>query len=230
MDVVLSSGFLAFAAHTGFLRAVEERGVAVDGLCGTSSGALVGALWAAGISADDVYRRLTRRAPLWWARPHLRPWRGAFLLSGVVAELGELLPATFEQLPRPFAVGVAEPGAVGHRLLDTGPLAEAVAASCAVPRLFAPVTVGGVTYIDGALADRTGLSAWREARGRRPVLLHLVDRSDGQPGLHEDDPEVTLVRSPRARTRLWSVGDAAEAHAATYERTLAALSRAKATG
>ena len=43
-DLVLSSGFLAFARQAGFLEAVEQLGLAVDGVCGTSSGALAGAL------------------------------------------------------------------------------------------------------------------------------------------------------------------------------------------
>ena len=47
-DLVLSSGFLAFARHVGVLRAVERSGQDVTGVCRTSSGALVGALWAAG--------------------------------------------------------------------------------------------------------------------------------------------------------------------------------------
>ena len=51
-DLVLSSGFLAFAAQCGFLQAVEESGIAVDGVCGTSSGALAGALWASGWPAQ----------------------------------------------------------------------------------------------------------------------------------------------------------------------------------
>ena len=49
MDLVLSSGFLAFARHAGFLRAVEQLELPVEGLCGTSSGALSGALWAAAV-------------------------------------------------------------------------------------------------------------------------------------------------------------------------------------
>ena len=47
-DIVLSSGFLAFAAHAGFLAAVEDVGIKVRGVMGTSSGAITGALYAAG--------------------------------------------------------------------------------------------------------------------------------------------------------------------------------------
>ena len=62
-DLVLSSGFLAFARHVGVLRAVERSGNEVSGLCGTSSGALVGALWAAGVSADRVLEKIVAQQP-----------------------------------------------------------------------------------------------------------------------------------------------------------------------
>jgi predicted acylesterase/phospholipase RssA len=39
MDLILSSGFLAFARHVGVLKVIEEKGIVVDGICGTSSGA-----------------------------------------------------------------------------------------------------------------------------------------------------------------------------------------------
>lgn len=56
-DLVLSSGFLAFAYHSGFLEAVAEAGIRVRGVMGTSSGALSGALYSAGYSPIEVSSR-----------------------------------------------------------------------------------------------------------------------------------------------------------------------------
>jgi predicted acylesterase/phospholipase RssA len=53
-DLVLSSGFLAFANHCGFLQAVDDVGLPVNGIMGTSAGALIGSLYAAGWSPRDV--------------------------------------------------------------------------------------------------------------------------------------------------------------------------------
>ncbi len=53
-DLVLSSGFLAFASHSGFLKAVEAAGLHVSGVMGTSAGALSGSLYCAGYSPDAV--------------------------------------------------------------------------------------------------------------------------------------------------------------------------------
>ena len=54
MDIVLSSGFLAFARHIGFRRVCLQQDVEVSAICGTSSGSVVGALWANGISEEEM--------------------------------------------------------------------------------------------------------------------------------------------------------------------------------
>jgi len=205
VDLVLSSGFLAFAAQAGFLAAVEDVGLSVDGVCGTSSGALAGALWSAGMPAEELFHELCHRRPLSWVRAHRRPWRGLFRLDPVLARLARDLPADFDGLPHPFGAGVARDGRA--HLLTEGPLVEAVAASCAVPYLFTPVEVAGHTYVDGGAVDRTALSAWRARRPGRVVVMHLLDASHGAVGDDAGDAEV-VVRSPRSGAKLWSLGDA----------------------
>lgn len=214
-DLVLSSGFLAFARHAGFLAAIEELRVPVDGVCGTSSGALAGALWASGMSAREVLAEMTSRTPLQWAALHRRPWRGLFSLDPVIEALAVRLPRRIEDLPRPFGAGVVD-GDGRHRLLTSGPLPEAVAASCAVPWLFTPVSIGGEILSDGAIRDRTALSAWRALRPEAAPLLHLIERSAGA----QQEPDLrglVVVRSPRSEARLWSHGDVA----AMFERSRA---------
>ena len=203
-DLVLSSGFLAFARHAGFLAAVEDVRLPVGGICGTSSGALVSSLWASGMPAAEVLSMLTARRPISWARPHWAPWQGAFRLDGVVSELRTRLPSTFAGLDRPFAVGVATPGG-GHRLLDAGPLPEAVAASCAVPWLFAPVEIGGERLYDGGAVDRLGLGGWRERRPDARLVVHRVDASGT--GSEPDLTGLHVVRSPRSGASMFSLGD-----------------------
>jgi predicted acylesterase/phospholipase RssA len=183
-DVVLSSGFLAFAPHSGFLQAVEDSGVSVGGVMGTSAGALAGSLWCAGYPPEEVSRvlstdserclpmgsngagmpqctgnesrharlpyrqvarELSRVPPVQLLRPCWQPWRGGFIsLEAVVERLRQLLPPTFEELEREFAVGVVTRSG-RHVLLDSGPLPEAVAASAAIPVIFAPVDVPGTS-------------------------------------------------------------------------------------
>ena len=60
VELILSSGFLAFAHHSAFLASVEQLNLNVKGIMGTSSGALAGAMFAAGYKADEISKELTR--------------------------------------------------------------------------------------------------------------------------------------------------------------------------
>lgn len=223
VDLVLSSGFLAFARHLGFLTGVEEARLEASGLCGTSSGALVGAMWASGMSIEAIREELTSRPPSNMLQGHWRIWRGLFLFDRAIARLRELLPPRVEDLPMPFAAGVRAPGG-GHALLTSGPLPEVVAASCAMPFVFAPVVVDGVQYQDGGAVDRLGIDRWRALRGDVPTVIHWVDRTAGK----EDDVEVgdaIVVQTPRSGANFWNLGDVSGQLEEARSLTQAALSR-----
>lgn len=221
-DLLLSSGYLAFARHCGFLLAVEDVELPVGAVCGTSSGALVGALWAAGLGAEDIAAELRARRPWDLLRAHGAIWRGAFRLDPVTALLRTWLPDRFDALPRALAVGVSVGG--HHRLLTAGALPEAVTASCAIPYAFCPVEVDGLRCADGGATDRVGHAAWQGWRGPRASVVHLVDRSHGRDQPLPDG--VPVVRSGRSGAKLWDLGDfdgqVAQTRAAAL-RVLAAL-------
>lgn len=141
-------------------------------------------------------------------------------MHAVVERLRRDLPATFAELERPFGVGVVEGGRA--RLVTHGGLPEAVAASCAIPYLFAPIVMDGVPRSDGGLLDRTALDSWKGFRPSNHVALHLVDRSSGA----SDTPDLTgltVVRSPRSGARFWNLGDTRSQFDASSQRAVAAL-------
>jgi predicted acylesterase/phospholipase RssA len=208
VDLLLSSGFLAFANHVGVLSVLERRGVAIDAVVGTSSGALVGALWAAGHDADRLEALVAGRRPFDLMGWHRQPWRGIFSLDPLLTWLRDHLPPTFADLDRPFAAGVA--GARGAALLTEGPLPEAVAASCAIPGIFLPVSHGGALWRDGGTVDRLMVEPWRRWRGDRPAIAHLVDRTGGRDVAFAAEG-LTVLRTARSGATFWSLGDVREA-------------------
>ena len=88
-DVILSSGFLCFSSHAGFAAALGGSNINVGAFVGTSSGALAAALLAAGFTAEDVARELSRQAPATLVRPAL-PWRGLMSTRKLEARMREV--------------------------------------------------------------------------------------------------------------------------------------------
>uniref|UniRef100_A0A7S0WPM6 Patatin n=1 Tax=Chlamydomonas leiostraca TaxID=1034604 RepID=A0A7S0WPM6_9CHLO len=250
VDLILSSGFLAFANHSGFLQAVEEAGLRVGGVMGTSAGALAGSLYCAGYKPHEVAEHLSSTPPISFLRPSLAPWRGGLLsLDGVVERLRELLPATFEELNMELAVGVVTADG-RHQLIDSGPLPEAVAASAAIPFVFQSVDIPGHTqrnpYKDGGVVDRIGLAAWRDRRRSQlkaaglnparvpPALVHVISRSSPFSGFDDvgalSEPQVCVVRSPKAGVNFFSLGDFEGHMSASRQRARPVLVEALTSG
>lgn len=163
-----------------------------------------------------------------------QPWEGGMLnMNKVVERYRELLPATFEELGTKFAVGVYTRDGE-YRVIDSGPLPEAVVASAAIPVLFEHVPVPGVGQcMDGGKFDRVGLEGWQrlgEERGRSArgvTLVHLISRSSPFSGREEVEggPEagVVVLRSPKSGVSLTSLGEFDEHYDAAYQRSCSAL-------
>ena len=213
MDVILSSGFLAFASHIGFLRALEEADVSVEGICGTSSGALIGSLWASGMSTHDIEKEVFRGRPI--SRLSINPyiWRGLFSLHKLVKFINDIAVERLEDVSIPVGVGVCTSDWSSHIMME-GPLADFVVASCSIPYLFSSVDINGVRYCDGGAADRIGAKGWKEIRNPQQSMVHLVERSRGAKK-EEGLAGSIVVRSPRSGVSLFDFGD----HQARIERT-----------
>jgi NTE family protein len=185
-ELILSSGFFGFYAHAGVIAALQEEGLVPALFGGSSAGALVASLCAAGMPADELRERLfaLRRQEFWDFDPRLGTGphsHGPGLLRG--GAFAEILLRSFSQLGvRTFAdcriplrvvvYGIQERATV---VLDRGELAAAVRASCTLPVLFQPVSIDGKRYLDGGISDRAGIRA--ATPGARVLYHHLAPKS-----------------------------------------------------
>jgi NTE family protein len=188
--LAMSSGFFGFFAHAGVVSVLEDEGLSPARICGSSAGALVGGLWAAGLPAALIREQLLalRREQFWDVRPGLGLLRGARFRE----RLDELAPAaTIEGCRVPLAVSVYDMQARGTAVLRSGELAPAIHASCALPFLFQPVRIGGRFYLDGGVLDRPGLAGAGE--GERVLHHHLTSRS---PWRRRDSPALRVPDRP----------------------------------
>lgn len=222
----MSSGFFGFFAHCGVLSVLEEEGLGPARAGGSSAGALVTGAWAAGLSAGELADELLalRREDFWDPRP------GPGLLRGRLfrRRLERLLPV--DDITRcrvPLSVSVYDLVRRRVRVLDRGPLAPALHASCAVPVMFHPVVHAGGLLVDGGVKDRPGLSGLMDAP--RILFHHLASRSPWRRRdsealrIPKRDGLVTLVIEGLPRVGPFRLEEGARAYAHARQATRRAL-------
>ncbi|HKA24478.1 MAG TPA: patatin-like phospholipase family protein [Candidatus Eisenbacteria bacterium] len=201
--MVLSGGSARGIAHAGVLVGLEQRGHDPDIVVGASMGAVLGALYATGQSADSVRAivQLTRWRELFTpfpvavgsARdirsPILRLHGGASggpVIQGLVSDwqvnrelvhrlFGPSARARgdFDRLPRRFRAVATDIGSGKLVVLDHGDLARAVRASLSEPGFFPPVSWNGALLVDGVLRDYLPVDPAR-AMGAKVVIASDV--------------------------------------------------------
>jgi NTE family protein len=174
--LTLSSGFFGFYAHAGVVRVLEEERIRPARVTGSSAGALIAGLWAAGLSSQRLTAELValERDNFWDPAPGLGLLRGRLFRT----LLEKLLPVkTFAECGTAVAVSTFDVLARRTHVIDTGELAPALQASCTVPLLFHPVRHGGRVLWDGGILDRPGLAGVRAAE--RVFYHHLTTRVPG---------------------------------------------------
>ena len=176
LGLALGAGGARGMAHIGVLHGLSAAGIPVAAIAGTSIGALVGAVFAAG----QLERFEAAVRALDWSdsvRLFDPTWRRAGLFAGErAAELirGFLGDWQIEDLPLPFAAVAVDLVTGDEVWLRTGRVVDAVRASLSIPGVFAPVRQGERLLVDGALRNPVPVSVLGAlgAEARLAVNLH----------------------------------------------------------
>ncbi len=159
--LALGSGSIHGLAHLGVLHALARHGLSPDLIVGTSIGAIIGALAAARLptkSVDSFVMALdwsNTARPAWTLHGLLNNRKLAERVDEAVAQ------RPIEQLPIRFCAVATDLTDGRAVLLSSGPVGRAVAASSAIPVLFAPVNIDGRDLVDGSLAMPVPVDAAR---------------------------------------------------------------------
>ena len=153
VGLALSGGAARGIAHVGVLRALEEHSIPIDVIAGTSAGALVGGVYAAGLSIDETEK--VGRGLRWRDVGRMTVSRLGIQSNARMEDLLRArLPVTrFEELRVPFAA-IATDLNSGEPVVMSGEgdLAFAIRASCCIPGWYIPVTdLQGRQLVDGGL-------------------------------------------------------------------------------
>jgi NTE family protein len=241
--LALGGGAARGWAHIGVLRALDEAGIEIDMIAGTSIGALAGGCYLAGKldELEEFARGLTKRRMFGLLDLHLG---GSGLFGGMrlTAEMQRHMDGlTFEDLPKPF-VCVATEIRTGHEVwLNSGSLITAMRASYALPGVFEPVACNGRLLVDGALVNPVPVSVCRayeeqlvvavnlhyDQYGRAAVIKHSAGPAEPAAVVPSPSNEHVSDRTAKAReTRLGITGVMVEAFNIIQDR----ISRSRLAG
>lgn len=173
IGVALGGGFARGLAHIGVLKVLENEGIPVDMVAGTSVGSVIGAAYCSGISGRELEEvaALVRFSSI--ARYSLSRFGicsndrlGNFLTK--ILKVGR-----FEDLKVPLAVATTDFETGDGVIFREGPLRDPVRASCAYPGMFPPVAVNGRFLVDGMLAHVVPTVPLREMGADRVIGIFL---------------------------------------------------------
>jgi len=174
--LVLGGGGARGLAHIGVLRWLEDKSVPLDAIVGTSIGALIGGLYAAGTGVAEMEAVLRKTDKLTVAKI-IRP---GFSASGIIDNdrvrkflKSFVADVTIEKLPLPFRAVATDLISGEEIVFDKGPLAEAILASIAIPALFRPVYHNGRYLVDGGLSNPLPVSIARRISSAPSVAVNV---------------------------------------------------------
>lgn len=186
LALVLGSGGPRGFAHVGVLKALEENGIKPDLVIGSSVGAIVGALHAAGVPAAQIERLAQdldiKSFFIEWRVLRGRPASGEAVQGYVSTQVGG---RTIEELGVAFAAAATRASDRKLVLFNRGDTGLAVRASSASPGQFEAVRIGDDHYMDGDEASPVPILAAR-ALGAKVVIAvdvsaHLESTPPGMP-------------------------------------------------
>ncbi|MEA3212970.1 MAG: hypothetical protein QOE70_6027 [Chthoniobacter sp.] len=179
VGLALSSGAAKGLAHIGVIQVLEENGMEIDCISGTSMGAYIGAIWAYGFDGT-VLEKIAREVEGRWGLFHLLdpvipPRRGFVRTRRTTARLRRSVgDAHFSELVRPLRVVATQLDTLERVVFSQGEVARAVEASIAMPGICVPVELDGETYIDGGIADPLPVDVLSEMGIERIIAVNVI--------------------------------------------------------
>ena len=173
--LALGSGGARGYAHIGVIQVLHEWDISIVSVAGSSMGALVGGMYAAG-SLDtftDWACNLTRFDVLRLLDVSFST-SGAIRAERILAKVRDLAAgALIEDLPIPFTAVASDLAARKAVWFQRGPLDAAIRASIAIPGVFAPVMLNGRVLVDGGLMDPVPIVATASSRADATIAVDL---------------------------------------------------------
>ncbi|KAB7707955.1 patatin family protein [Bacillus aerolatus] len=162
IGIALGAGSARGFAHIGVLKALKEADIPVDMIAGSSMGSFVASLYGAGHDMEQLHKLSTA-------------FRRKYFLDFIIPKMGFIAGKKIksfirlfthgkhiEELKIPIAIVATDIKKAEKVVFKTGPIADAVRASIAIPGIFVPEKINGRLLVDGGVIDRVPVSVVKE--------------------------------------------------------------------
>lgn len=157
--LALGSGGAKGMAHLGALKAFEEEHIRFDMVSGTSIGSIIGAMYAKGYSATDMYELIKALC----LKEYVKISGFRMSMEPIESMLDDYLgDAEFSDLKIPFVCWATDENTNDGVLLNKGKVSKACTASSAMPPFFNGVNIDGRTLVDGAFTNSVPADALKD--------------------------------------------------------------------
>lgn len=180
LSLVLGSGGARGHAHIGVIRALEEANYSIKTIAGTSMGAVIGGMYAAGeLEAYFDWARSLDRRDVIRLLDFSFSMRSLFKGERIIDTLRELIgERNIEDLPIGFTAVATDLDANKEYWLNSGPLFTAIRASTAVPTVFSPVELNGRLLVDGGLVNPIPIAPTLNEANQRTFAVNLAGQRE----------------------------------------------------
>lgn len=180
VGLALSGGAAFGLSHIGVIKALEKEGIHIDMVSGSSMGAFIGALWAAGFNAKELEdiayefrndKKKTFRLLMDLCFPKMAFARGRNIRKLLERYLGK---KTFKDIKFPFKVIACNLSKRQEVIYDSGKLVDAVMASIAIPAIFAPTRINGDLIVDGGIIEPVPIGILVRSGIRKIIAVNVL--------------------------------------------------------
>jgi NTE family protein len=176
VGLAMGGGAARGIAHIGVLEVLAQHHIQIDCIAGTSAGAIVGGMYAAGLSPQRMEELVRRTSWLEIASLSL-PKLGLLNFDRVTQWIEDCLkdhPARFEDLKMPFAAVAADIVSGDLVAITEGKLADALRASASVPGILTPIRLNGHLLVDGGIVNNLPVSVTRRLGADYVIAIDLL--------------------------------------------------------
>jgi len=200
IGLALSGGAAKGLAHIGVIKALEEAGIQVDYIAGSSMGALIGAAYASGVPIDTLEKIAIDTDWKTAAKLFVPGFSTSGLING--KKVKEFLYTFYgdkkiEDLPIPFAATATDISTGKLFVINKGNLLEAVRASISIPVVFTPVKYKDVFLVDGGLVNPVPIDVVREMGADFVIAVHVIHA--GLPSQEKEYIEITNLNNEKKK-------------------------------